>query len=824
MIVAMVAALRAGAAYVPIEPSQPLARAIETLDDADVDVILTTPGAFPATGMPERPLVVVDERAGSPTTVPATAPSPLVDDSDPAYVIYTSGSTGRPKGVVATHRNVLRLFRTTARWFPFGPDQVWSMTHSYAFDFSVWEIWGALLHGGHLVIAPYWTVRSPEALLDFLGEQEVTMLSQTPTAFAELMRADEERGGRDRLALEHVVLGGEALAVEGLVPWMVRRGENAPSIINMYGITETTVHVTYHHVTLEEARAGHDSIGVPLPDLCVELRDEHGAVLHGEAEGEMYVTGPGVTLGYLHRPEETAAAFSTDDGPAGERTYRTGDFGRRLADGTLQYRGRRDGQVKIRGHRIETGEVEAVLRRHEWVGQVAVRAIADRTGTKSLAAFVVPSPETADLLLRRLRVERESLPAGAAFKTIAGGVPFIGRRQSELDFMVKEFDDQSEQLPGAQPRPEDEVIFDVGANVGVFTLLASTLAPAARIFAFEPVPELRELLEMNVALHGAHASVEGVALGRQPGEGLLTYYPNMSIMSGLHADVQRDSALVTTTAETSNSTASPTALVDVVDDAFARPVVRSCVIRTLSDVVDEHDLTTIDLLKIDVERAELDVLGGLESRHWPLVKRVAVETEEDNVDAVVAQLHAMDLQTEVARVGALRETALLTVVGHRNVSSTPEARKLSDLTLPDPMDSATAERELRAFAEAHLPQYMVPSSVVWLDGLPSTANGKLDHVALEQELEARRRRAAPPETAVDPLTKQVSAVFAQALALASVGADDDFFTLGGHSILAAQTVALLRKEGLTVALRTLFDHPTPAGLARALRGVAAEDG
>src|SRR6185436_1770283 len=181
-----------------------------------------------------------------------------------AYVIYTSGSTGRPKGVVVTHGNVSRLLSATQDWFGFGPDDVWTLFHSYAFDFSVWEIWGALAHGGRLVVVPYWISRSPEAFLDLLESERVTVLNQTPSAFR-LLAAAEEAGPR-RLALRTVVFGGEALDLPGLAPWFARHGDREPLLVNMYGITETTVHVTYRPLGQADTAAG-SVIGIPIPDL-----------------------------------------------------------------------------------------------------------------------------------------------------------------------------------------------------------------------------------------------------------------------------------------------------------------------------------------------------------------------------------------------------------------------------------------------------------------------------------------------------------------------------------------------------------------------------
>ncbi|MEU8827139.1 non-ribosomal peptide synthase/polyketide synthase [Streptomyces sp. NPDC048636] len=398
LVVAIVAVLRTGAAYLPVDPDLPAARIAHLLADAEPVAVVTTrdlaprcAGEVPALCL-DDPAVAAD-LAARPATVPAGA-GPLPDS--PAYAIYTSGSTGLPKGVVVPHRNVVRLFTATAPWFGFGPDEVWTMFHSYAFDFSVWEIWGPLLHGGLLVVVPYAVSRSPEEFLRLLAEERVTVLSQTPSAFAALARADEERPGTE-LALRTVVFGGEALEPRRLAGWYARHGDTAPRLVNMYGITETTVHVTYAALDREgAARASGSGIGTGIPDLRVYVLDDGLEPLPPGAVGELYVAGAGLARGYLRRPGLTASRFVADPfGPAGGRMYRTGDRARWTADGTLEYLGRADHQVKIRGFRIEPGEIEAALTGHPGVADAVVTVREDQPGVRRLVAYTVAAEASA---------------------------------------------------------------------------------------------------------------------------------------------------------------------------------------------------------------------------------------------------------------------------------------------------------------------------------------------------------------------------------------------------------------------------------------------
>ncbi|MFL5541362.1 MAG: amino acid adenylation domain-containing protein, partial [Longimicrobiaceae bacterium] len=327
-----------------------------------------------------------------------------------AYVIYTSGSTGAPKGALIEHRNVARLFAATEAGFGFGEGDVWTLFHSYAFDFSVWELWGALLYGGRLVVVPWSVTRDPVAFRKLLARERVTVLSQTPSAFRALAEVDE--GEAEPLqALRTVVFGGEALQYESLRGWLDRYGPKRPRLVNMYGITETTVHVTWHTVTgreLKDAGAG-SGVGKAIPDLRAYLLDPAGNPSPVGVPGELHVGGAGLARGYLGRPGLTAQRFVPDpfSGEAGARLYRSGDLARWKPDGTLEYLGRIDQQVKIRGFRIELGEIESVLLAHPGVAAAAVIVRGEGSDAELVAYLVgagtAPSPaELRDALKRHL--------------------------------------------------------------------------------------------------------------------------------------------------------------------------------------------------------------------------------------------------------------------------------------------------------------------------------------------------------------------------------------------------------------------------------------
>ncbi|MET7766929.1 amino acid adenylation domain-containing protein [Streptomyces sp. NPDC005393] len=405
LVVALLAVLKAGGAYLPIDPGYPAERIAFVLADASPVTVITDLEAVgrlsgidgavgPAVVVLDEPAVVehVAGLDGSPMRNADRAGALL--PSHPAYVIYTSGSTGRPKGVLVTHANVARLLGETRNWFEFGAEDVWTWFHSFAFDFSVWELWGALLHGGRLVVVPFEVSRSPGEFLRLLARERVTVLNQTPSAFYQLIQAEaQEPSLGPELTLRTVVFGGEALDLGRLREWYSRHPEDTPVLVNMYGITETTVHVTYAALDAERVAGEASSvIGRRIPDLRLYVLDERLQLVPTGVAGELYVAGAGLARGYLNRPGLTAERFVASlCGGAGERMYRTGDMVRWDASGALEFVGRADDQVKVRGFRIETGEVEVVLATQPQVAQAAVVVREDTPGDKRLIAYVVPA-------------------------------------------------------------------------------------------------------------------------------------------------------------------------------------------------------------------------------------------------------------------------------------------------------------------------------------------------------------------------------------------------------------------------------------------------
>ncbi len=390
MVIAILGVLKSGAAYVPIDPDYPQERIDYTLEDSKTAITISqTEHKAKLDGHSNITTILLSDLNSNPDN---TKNLPIVNTpADLAYIIYTSGSTGKPKGVMVEHRNVVRLFFTDQPLFEFGPDDVWTLFHSYCFDFSVWEMYGALLFGGKIAIVPKLIAQNPVAFRQLLIEQKVTILNQTPGAFYNLIQTEETRDFKNTElnALRYVIFGGEALAPDRLKTWHDHYADT--KLINMYGITETTVHVTYKEISSIDINNGSSNIGKPIPTLSIYILDPHGNQQPTGVPGEMFVSGEGVARGYLNRPELTAERFINDSTFSSERLYKTGDVAKKLFSGDLEYLGRNDNQVKIRGYRIELGEIESALRQHPEVKDVIVsdEFINETDSYKTLVAYIV---------------------------------------------------------------------------------------------------------------------------------------------------------------------------------------------------------------------------------------------------------------------------------------------------------------------------------------------------------------------------------------------------------------------------------------------------
>ncbi|NOJ74206.1 non-ribosomal peptide synthetase, partial [Paenibacillus alvei] len=402
MVIGILGVVKAGYVYVPIDPEAPQDRIQYTLSDSGASLLLVNQGKEDMISLPQGNIYAIEHlHSDEPDTALGAElkanPDVSIAPQDALYIIYTSGTTGEPKGTIIEHECVVRLMKNDDMPFDFDEEDVWSLFAAYNFDVSVWEMYGALLYGGHLVVIPNDAKKDSYAFLDILREKRVTVLNQVPSSFYNLMQVELAEAG-ERLCVKHLIFAGEALQVGKLKAWHAKYPEM--NIVNMYGITETTVHVTYKAITAEDIELDVNDVGKALPTLKIYMLD--GDKLCGiGVPGELCVAGVGVARGYLNKPELTNKKFVANPFVPGERMYRSGDLAKWLPDGNIAYLGRIDDQVKIRGFRIELGEVENALRQLEGIQDAAVIVRETHDGEKALFAYLISKDQVQLQAVRR---------------------------------------------------------------------------------------------------------------------------------------------------------------------------------------------------------------------------------------------------------------------------------------------------------------------------------------------------------------------------------------------------------------------------------------
>jgi amino acid adenylation domain-containing protein/FkbM family methyltransferase len=809
VVVGILAVWAAGGAYVPLDAAWPVARTAAVLDETQAPVILTQTRRRARLPVSWAQGVRLDA-AWPPPATPHVPRRPR--PAQLAYVLYTSGSTGRPKGVLVTHAGLRHYLQWSTQTYAGTGGDATRLHTPVGFDLTVTSLFGGLLCGGGLRIAA-----QPD-----LETLHTALASGTPSGVLKVtpshLRGLRAWAGPARYAVETCVVGGEALTGETVEAWW--RQAPASRVINEYGPTETTVGCCWWEVQAPVA-PGPVPIGRPIAHTQAYVVEPSGVLAAPGVAGELWVGGVGVARGYLGQPGLTAARFVPDafSGAAGARVYRTGDRARWRGDGVLEYLGRLDAQVKLRGYRVEPGEIETVLRAQPGVRAAAVVLRHDPPAEPRLVAYVVPQPSV--------------MPPPSGTQRLPNGWAVYHQNRYETDYLYREIVERDSYLQHDIWLADDACVLDVGANIGLFTLHAAARCPRGHVYAFEPLAPVCETLRRNVALHQAPATIFEIGLGAGEQTEEFTYYPRCSMMSGLRRyadgappiDVARQMLLNVPSNET---VAAATFLAEADDVLTARfaPQRTTVSLRRLSDVIDEQAIARIDLLKIDVEGAELDVLAGIDARHWPRVAQVVMEVHDQPGTPTAGQLRAVTslLEERGFTVTAeqdprLRETWFYNLYASRPSPDGSPARSAprAAATIAPPTLTVGS---LRDALRAELPEYLIPDAVVLLERLPLTPNGKLDRAALPApDVDAYAARGyEAPEGGVETA---LAAIWAELLHVERVGRRDNFFELGGHSLLAVRAVARAQQAlGVELDIGDLFAWPVLADLAQHVAQVA----
>jgi amino acid adenylation domain-containing protein/FkbM family methyltransferase len=792
LIVALVAVLRSGAAYVPVEPGLPEGRRAAMLADAD-------------------PVLVLDaQMLRELTDQPADAEyvSPEVFADSPAYLIFTSGSTGRPKGVVVGHRAIVNRLLWMQHKFGLGPDDRVLQKTPAGFDVSVWEFFWPLIEGATLVVAAPDGHRDPEYLATSVRSERITTIHFVPSmlqAFLAELPADHEP-----FALRRVICSGEALP--HALQQRYFETMTAP-LYNLYGPTEAAVDVTSWDCVEHDTTV---PIGAPVWNTRLRVLDSELNLVPIGVPGELYLAGVQLARGYHRNPALTAERFVADPfGPAGERMYRTGDRARWTADGNVQYLGRGDDQVKVRGVRIELDEIGSAVAAHPAVEQAAASVYEPESGDERIVAYVVANAADAPGVRAISRWEATGAIDALPRHSLPNGRLILGRNKAEIDYLYQEIFEGREYMRHGVTLPAGATVFDVGAHVGMFGVFAATQAPDVTVYAFEPIPELYEEMVRNTTLNDVHAHPFAYGLSDHAGTAEFVYYPEFSMLSGQFDDAEETEVLASS--QVRRLTDGPGDLSELTGALEVLVTQRlqerqdiTCELRTLSSVIDEHGVERIDLLKIDAEKSELEVLRGIRDEHWPRIRQVVVDVHDndDRLATVLTTLAGHGLTTETETTELLADSGLVTVFAIRpepvvNAATPPEDTRWFD---PDRLTHA-----LREQAENLLIPAMLPADYVYVDHLPVSSNGKLDRKALPAP---RRRVTVGGKAPATPQEARLAELVGRTLGVGNVGVDGNFFELGGHSLLAARLVGLIKESlGVELDVGAVFQAPTVAQLS-----------
>jgi amino acid adenylation domain-containing protein/FkbM family methyltransferase len=815
MIVGLLGILKAGGAYVPIDPAYPRERIAFMLGDADAALVLTQRSlleSLPGGGPPAIPLDAFDGSASDepPGRGAEVRPEHL------AYVIYTSGSTGRPKGVGIEHASIVSYVLGVVERLRLEPGMAFALVSTIAADLGHTVIFPALATGGCLHVLSRERAESQAMLCDYFERHPIDVLKIVPSHLAALQSGTDPARLMPR---KRLVLGGEASRLD----WIEGLRASSPGceIYNHYGPTEATVGVLTYAVPSSLPRTGSGTVplGGPLPNRYVQILDADGQPVAPGETGELFIGGDGIARGYLNRPELTAERFVPDPSRPGRRLYRTGDLARILHDGSLEFCGRMDHQVKLHGHRVELGEIEQALRDQAGVRDAVVVAREDDAGGRELVAYVVP------------RRARQPLWGRESVHVLPDGAPVAHLNRNETDYIYNEIFVLQAYLRHGVTLKDGDCIVDAGSNIGLFTVFASRLARDLRVLSFEPNPAAFACLQANAEAWGSAVTCLPVGLASQEGTAELTFFEGLSLLSGFHADAATEREVVRS--YVTNQQEDPAAreewgeewgaeIGELIDGRLHSRTV-SARLRTLSDVIAEEGIERIDLLKINVEKSELDVLRGLGSGDWSRIRQLVIEVDRgEYLEPMTALLEEHGYEVLVEQDPLLRRTELCYVYAIRPSESGRLVREQAPdahLRVLPPVEVLTPG-SLRRSLKARLPQFMVPPTFVLLDALPLTSNGKVDRQALPTV--GGPSRPAPdvarPRTETE---KALAAIWSDLLKVESIGVNDDFFDLGGQSLVAIKAVSRIRDTfEVDLPLRNLFERSTVAGLAEVIDGLS----
>jgi amino acid adenylation domain-containing protein/FkbM family methyltransferase len=836
MLVGLLGILKAGGAFVPLDPSFPLHRLAFMLKDSQARLLLTQEafrsvisdmGNSVPTHRADKsrvtlqnslPVLCLDTGSQSLAAQPAENPCAPVLPEHLAYVIYTSGSTGEPKGVAIEHRQITRYVQGICERLELPEATQFALVSTIAADLGYTAVFPSLSTGGCLHLISREQSVDSALLAGYFTRHPIDCLKIVPSHLAALLASPNPR---QLLPKQRLILGGEASRSE----WIDALQSLAPDcqVFNHYGPTETTVGVISGRLTktLQYSSSGTAPLGRPLGDARIYILDREKQPVPVGVIGELHVGGRCVARGYWNRPQLSAEKFTPNpfDSSPGARLYNTGDRARYLPDGTVEFLGRTDQQIKLRGFRVELGEIEASLNRHPGVREAAVVAREDTPGDLRLAAYVVPRLRSATAL------------AGHTTCSLPNNLLVAHLNHNETDYLYKEIFELQAYLRHGITLNDGDCVFDVGANIGLFTLFVHQICHSPSVFAFEPNPVVSKILQANVEANNLDVQIFSCGLSSHDTTAPLTFFEGFSLFSGFHTDAEAEKSVVKTFMRNQYKQGQQgmEILLEQADDLLREKFAsRSFLVpvRTLSSIMAEKGISRIDLLKINAEKSEWEILQGIAEKDWPKIRQLVLEVDlDESLQSILDVLERHGFEAVVEQDELLAGTPLRYVYAVRpsQVNRLIEKQESGAHRRPLPSwnDNNLSASTLREFLGERLPEAMIPSAFVLLDALPLTSNGKVDRKSLPPpglgSLDSKKGYVAPGNR----VEQVVASIWAEVLKLERVSIVDNFFEIGGHSLSATQVASRIRNTfSIDMPLRWLFEAPTIKRLSEVM--VAAE--
>ena len=820
MIIGILGILKAGAAYVPVDPDYPEERIRFMLNDTGSTILLcNNDSAEKLTFCRDVSLINLEEDLPVISEHSDENLTNEIHHNSLAYMIYTSGSTGKPKGVMNEHGGIINRLNWAQEYFKLSEKDSVLQKTTFCFDVSVWELLLPLMTGAKLVFAKPGGQKDTWYLKSVIEKEQISILHFVPSMLV-LFLTDLDEG--ECQSIKKVVCSGEALKPSH-IELFKKKLPNA-ELHNLYGPTEAAIDVTYWEMPDSSEPVDIVPIGKPVANTSMYILDEWDGLVPLGGIGQLHIGGMQVARGYLNRPELTEKNFVKDpfNKKTGSKMYRTGDIGRWLPDGNIEYLGRVDDQVKIRGNRIELGEIETCLTNINGVKDSKVVMVDSKTSDdKKLNAYLQIDKETLPILSNYQHLIDKKNFQRSEIHILPNEMPVFAANQNEVKFLYNEIFEDQYYLKHGITLNKDSTVIDIGANVGFFTVFLNMLSEDIKVFSFEPVPDVYNYLDANRSLYNIKGKGFQLALLDKEQDIEFIYYPSMSILSGITEDKGNVKDVVRSYIDTSETEDIGSLEMESLLEAKLESKKIQIKAKRLSDIISEEQISKIDLLKIDVENSEHLVLAGLDDKDWEKVESLIIEIHDvDNrLNNIKDLLEKKGFSTYVEKEKMLSKDAVLYNLyavrkNENNVSKEyiitgfgETEKKNLETRLKGWINPPDFGREIRIIVEKSLPDYMVPSKIIFMDEFPLTANGKLNVKALPDP-DSTELAGSVYEAPRNKYEEDLASIWKELLHVERVGIKDNFFELGGDSMITIQIISRARRLGYELKPKDFFMYQT----------------